>query len=375
MAAIRNVGELASPYFLVEVWARRDEVDIDPETFATLKQKTRRLVRDARAFESRGEEPDDDWRVRRLDLLGLGAPDPLAIALDGVGTTLAVRRNGDGLDTVLVGDLPGVPDPDHRPEGADDPPSTAFELALDEYDGEADWGLLLADLELRLYRRSSGISQQFVAVDLGDLVELDDHDTWRAFAGIFRANAFEPDANGVPLVRRVVDESRRHAAQLADDMRNDVVAAAEAIIQATLDDPANAEVLGQPTRALLLDLFEQTLYVLYRALFVLYAEAHDVLPLSGGGAYRPSQAPSHTGALARLQPLRLEALPSPIMGRLATRDGLRVPWGALTAAPERRVSRRRPSLPHSSRLPSGRDLPRARGRLNVIDLDRLNPLA
>jgi hypothetical protein len=24
------------------------------------------------------------------------------------------------------------------------------------------------------------------------------------------------------------------------------------------------------------------------------------------------------------------------MGRLATRDGLRVPWGALTAAPERR---------------------------------------
>ena len=302
MAAIRNVGELASPYFLVEVWSRRDEIDIDPETFATLKQKTRRLVRDARAFESRGEEPDDDWRVRRLDLVGLGAPDPLAIALDGAGTTLAVRRNGDGLDTVLVGDLPGVPDPDDRPEGADDPPSTAFELALDEYDGEADWGLLLAGLELRLYRRSSGISQQFVAVDLGDLVELDDHDTWRAFAGIFRANAFEPDANGVPLVRRVVDESRRHATQLADDMRNDVVAAAEAIIQATLDDPANAGVLGQATRALLLDLFEQTLYVLYRALFVLYAEAHDVLPLSGGGAYATTYSIDHLVERARVEP-------------------------------------------------------------------------
>jgi hypothetical protein len=37
-----------------------------------------------------------------------------------------------------------------------------------------------------------------------------------------------------------------------------------------------------------------------------------------------------------LRPLRLEALPSPTMGRLATRDGLRVPWGAFTAAPERR---------------------------------------
>jgi hypothetical protein len=302
MAAIRNVGELASPYFLVEVWSRRDEIDIDPETFATLKQKTRRLVRDARAFESRGDEPDDDWRVRRLDLLALGAPDPLPIALDGSGTTLAVRRNAEGLDTVLVGDLPGVPDPDNRAEGADDPPSTAFEIALDAYDGEADWGLLLAGLELRLYRRSSGISQQFVAVDLGDLVELDDHDTWRAFAGIFRANAFEPDADGVPLVRRVVDESRRHATQLADDMRNDVVAAAEAIIQAALDDPANAEAIGRPTRALLLEIFEQTLYMLYRALFVLYAEAHDVLPLSGGGAYATTYSIDHLIERARVEP-------------------------------------------------------------------------
>ena len=128
MTAIRNVGELASPYFLVEVWSRRDEIDIDPETFATLKQKTRRIVRDARAFESRGEEPDDEWRARRLELLGLAPLEPLPIALDGTGTTLAVHRNGADLDTVLIGDLPGAPEPDHRLEGAEDPPSTAFEL-------------------------------------------------------------------------------------------------------------------------------------------------------------------------------------------------------------------------------------------------------
>src|SRR5690349_4985231 len=27
--AIRNAGELASPYYLLEVWARREEIDID----------------------------------------------------------------------------------------------------------------------------------------------------------------------------------------------------------------------------------------------------------------------------------------------------------------------------------------------------------
>ena len=30
VSAVRNVGELASPYFLLEVWSRREEVDIDP---------------------------------------------------------------------------------------------------------------------------------------------------------------------------------------------------------------------------------------------------------------------------------------------------------------------------------------------------------
>ena len=69
MTVIKNVGELASPYFLIEVFARRGEIDIDPETFATLKQKSRALVRDARGFELRGQEPDEEWQTRRLDLV------------------------------------------------------------------------------------------------------------------------------------------------------------------------------------------------------------------------------------------------------------------------------------------------------------------
>lgn len=302
MSAIRNVGELASPYFLVEVWSRRDEIDIDPETFATLKVKCRRLVRDFRAFDLRNEEPDEEWRAQRRDVLGLEPIVPLRIDLNGSETTLSVFRNEEALDTVLLGDLPGAPDPDCRLEGAEDPPATAFELALDRYEGEADWGLLLAGVELRLYRRSSGISQQYLAVDLSDLVELDDHDHWRAFAGIFRANSFEPDADGVPLVRRVVDESRRHATRLAEDMRDDVVEAAESVIQAVLDDAANRELVGQPSRALLQVLFEQTLYYLYRVLFILYAEAHDVLPLSGGGAYATTYSVDHLAERARVEP-------------------------------------------------------------------------
>ena len=66
---------------------------------------------------------------------------------------------------------------------------------------------------------------------------------------MFRAPAFAPAADGMPLIRRVVDESRRHASALAADMRRDVVDAAEAIIQGALDHPGNADVIGdRPAR-------------------------------------------------------------------------------------------------------------------------------
>src|SRR6266511_4401703 len=300
MTAIRNVGELASPYFLLEVWARREEVDIDPETYATLKRKARALVRDARGFEVRDEEPDADWQARRLELLGLENARELTVTLEGgVPFPLRLWRDDEGHDAVLVADLPGFTDPDLRTDKADDPLSTQFELALDAYQGEADWGLLLASAKIRVYRRSSGISQQYLELDLDSLVELDDEPTWKAFAAIFRAPAFRLDADGVPLIRRVVDESRRHASALAADMRADVVDAAEAILQGALDHPANAELLGEASRGDLQRLFEETLYYLYRILFVLYSEARDVLPVSGAGAYATTYSADHLIELAR----------------------------------------------------------------------------
>lgn len=300
MTAIRNVGELASPYFLLEVWVRREEIDIDPETFATLKRKARSLVRDARGFELRDDEPDDDWRLRRRELLAL---EELA-ALDEPGGDdrpfdLSVWRADKGADAVIVGDLPGFLDPDRRTPDDTDPPATVFELALDEYQGDADWGLLLAGLEIRVYRRSSGISQQYIAVDLDTLVELDDEASWKAFAAIFRSPAFAPDADNVPLVRRVVDESRRHASALAADMRRDVIDAAEAIIQGAINHPDNREVIGTPSRDRLHQLFEESLYYLYRVLFVMYAESRGVLPVSDQGPYATSYSVDHLVELAR----------------------------------------------------------------------------
>jgi hypothetical protein len=261
VSAIRNEGGLASPYYLLEVWAQREHIDIDPETYATLKRKTRALVRDFRGFDLRGEDPDADWQARRLDLLGIDAATPIEVTLDdGTRFELLVWRTGDR-DALLLADLPGAPDPDTRPPDAADPIATQFELALDAYDGDADWGLLLAGTAVRVYRRSSGISQQYLELSLDDLVELDDERSWRAFAAIFRAPAFAMPTDSTPLIVRVVDESRRHASALAADMRADVVDAAEAILQGALDHPANRAHIGDPARPQLQRLFEETLFI------------------------------------------------------------------------------------------------------------------
>jgi hypothetical protein len=304
MSAVRNVGGLASPYYLLEVWARKGEIDIDPETYASLKRKARALVRDFRGFDVRGQEPDVDWQRRRVDLLGLDGALPIDVRLDDGSQLPLLAWRFEDQDALVVADLPGALDPDRRPPDAADPLSTQFELALEAYQGGADWGMLLAGTSVRVYRRSSGISRQYLELSLDDLVELDDEPTWRAFAAVFRAPAFAAPSGATPLIVRVVDESRLHATALAKDMRADVTDAAEAILQAVLAHPANKAHVGEPTRPRLQQLFEEALYYLYRLLFVFYAESRDVLPVRGAGPYATTYSLQHLVELARTRPAR-----------------------------------------------------------------------
>lgn len=303
---LRNVGELASPYYLLELWARQYEIDLDPETYASLKRKARALVRDAAAFEHRGEPVDGAWRAARREVLGLEPElEQRTVALDGTAIDLSLAATGPDGAKLLVAELGLGVDPERRDEDAgwSEPPATCFELALEDADRDVGWGLLLCGVEPRVYRRGTGISQQYLGLDLDGLVSLNDEDLWKAFAGLFRLPAFRPDGDGVPLIQRVCDESRAHATRLAEDMRGDVVFAAETLIQGALESPLNEELLGSPPPSWTLQrLFEESLYVLYRLLFVLYAESRDVLPMSAGGAYATTYSLDHLVERARRRP-------------------------------------------------------------------------
>ena len=164
--------------------------------------QTRGLVRDLRAFEHRGETVDDDWRARRREIIGLIGVEERLATTDAGEVPIVLAPTLPGGPRLLVGELdPGI-DPDNRDPNGDleEPAATAFELVLEAADRDVAWGLMLCGLELRIYRRGTGISQQYLAMDLDGLVELNDEDLWRAFAGLFRLPAARPDADGVPLI-------------------------------------------------------------------------------------------------------------------------------------------------------------------------------
>ncbi|MEI8167996.1 MAG: N-6 DNA methylase, partial [Chloroflexales bacterium] len=101
---------------------------------------------------------------------------------------------------------------------------------------------------------------------------------------------------------RVLEESQRHAARIADDLRENIVLAVEALIQGVLDEPANKGLFDHTSPQALQQIFEETLYFLYRLLFLLYAESRDLLPLGASPVYRDTYSLEHLRAMAE-QPL------------------------------------------------------------------------
>ncbi len=186
-----------------------------------------------------------------------------------------------------------------------EPIGRAVEFALDA--GATRWALVAAGERLRLYRKGGSVARQYLEVNFAALCDGDRDDEWAAFWGLFRYAAFVPDpATGKCLLDRVLDESQRHAARIADDLRENVVSAVEALIQGVLDEPANRSLVGAPPQERVVQqLFVESLYFLYRLLFVLYAESRDLLPVGESPVYRDTYSLEHLRDLAE-QPLPAE---------------------------------------------------------------------
>ncbi|MCI0713559.1 MAG: Eco57I restriction-modification methylase domain-containing protein, partial [Chloroflexi bacterium] len=154
---------------------------------------------------------------------------------------------------------------------------------IDEYlrYSELTWGVLTDGHIWRLYHRDTSKYNTYYAVDLEDLIQSDDLDNFLYFYAFFRHNAYTTG-----WLDKVLAGSEEFAQKLSDKLEDEVYDALEMIAQGYLDYRRNRL---DSSPATLREIYEQSLVLLYRLLFIFYAESRDILPMRNDG-YRQQRS-------------------------------------------------------------------------------------
>ena len=176
--------------------------------------------------------------------------------------------------------------------GEETAPSTQMLRYLRRVDdltnGTLRWGILTNGAKWRLsYAGARSVSEQFFEIDLATALGLSGHNDglfalseadrrhWlKLFVLFFRRTAFLPDpdtADSRSLHQRALDQGRFYEERVAADL-------SELVFKQVFPSLARAIAAAAPD-ALLSEVRDSALILLYRLLFILYAEDRDLLPV------------------------------------------------------------------------------------------------
>ncbi len=163
-------------------------------------------------------------------------------------------------------------------------PSLQIYLYL-QYSG-LPWGLLTNGRYWRLYHRDTAEKLDiYYEVDLPALLQQGQPEALKYFYLFFRREAFMAGPAGPAWLNRVLEQSRAYARGVSDTLKEQVYEALRHLAQGFLDFPANQL---SPTPATLKAIYDNSLIILYRLLFTLYAESRGLLPVPDNPLYSRS---------------------------------------------------------------------------------------
>ncbi len=180
---------------------------------------------------------------------------------------------------LAVGDAKAWDRPlDKRVKGPGDPftnhnPSYQIDFYLRATDRR--WGLLTNGRVWRLYHRDLSYRLDvYYEVDLLRIVTLDEH-AFLYFLAFFHKEAFQPDGTGECFLDRAYRASAEYAAKVSEELKDNVYEALRLLAEGFLAFP------GNNLKSEDLDLVRERAFILiYRLLFVFYAEAREFLPVT-----------------------------------------------------------------------------------------------
>ncbi|MCA9936939.1 MAG: hypothetical protein KC415_23550, partial [Anaerolineales bacterium] len=152
-----------------------------------------------------------------------------------------------------------------------------------------NWGMLTNGRLWRLYYRlADSTANEFYEIDLVSLLETADPESFKQFWLFFRREAFLADKTGRNFLERVREGSTTYARAVSDALKERVFNHVYPTLAGGF--VANMawrqeDVSSDEARALIQ---EATLSLLYKLLFLLYAEARDLLPVDNPGYRRHS---------------------------------------------------------------------------------------
>ncbi|MFM7364417.1 MAG: restriction endonuclease, partial [Cuspidothrix sp.] len=140
-----------------------------------------------------------------------------------------------------------------------------------------DWGILTNGREWRLYYRlASSTATEFYPIDLVELLENVDVEKFKYFWLFFRRAAFEKDSYNKNFLERVREGSTTYATQVGNELKT-------LVFEQIFSNLAGGFVADAVRRGKNIEskqVYTATLSFLYKLLFLLYAEARYLLPIT-----------------------------------------------------------------------------------------------
>ena len=169
-------------------------------------------------------------------------------------------------------------DLDRKLDGPGDPFSNSNpNYQIDCYIRASDltWGIITSGKLWRLYHRDTSYKlDSFYEVDLEKILINEDTDAFRYFYYFFRSDAFAPDTSNHSFLDDVLSGSVHYTVAVSDDLGDKIYLALEELINGFLTYPDNKLTTSDTDI-----IHENCLILLYRLLFILYAESRGLLPL------------------------------------------------------------------------------------------------
>nr|MBC8457255.1 hypothetical protein [Deltaproteobacteria bacterium] len=160
----------------------------------------------------------------------------------------------------------------------EDPQNPSLQISRYLWLTEVKWGILTDGRYWRLYERETSKRLDiFYEIDLEDLIENGSIDDFKYFCLFFRRDAF-PD-----FLEKVYKESVDYAEAVGKELKENVYQALKTLAQGFLKTPEN-----DLKEIHLKEIHDNSLILLYRLLFILYAEYRDLLPLGENQYYTES---------------------------------------------------------------------------------------